>query len=266
MEKSVKSFAVVTGASSGIGYELAKQFAQHNYDLLIAAEDEGIRQAAQALRGLGAEVEAIQVDLRDYDEVDRLWDAITASGRELDAIAINAGVGVGGSFLTTSLEEELAMIDLNVKSVVHLSKHVLADMTARNRGKILYTASVVSEMPAPFQSVYSATKAFVLNFVEGIRSELKDTDITITALLPGATETNFFHRAGLDDTKVGQSKKDDPADVAKDGFEALMNGDDQVIAHSMKSKAMGAMGKVLPDKVNAGAMRGMNEPGSASKH
>lgn len=257
--------AVVTGASSGIGFELAKQFAENGYDLIIAAEDDGISEAAQSLRTYGGQVHDIQVDLREYDGVDTLYQAIKANPQPVDAIAINAGVGVGGSFLDTDLQDELDMINLNVKSVVHLSKHIIGDMAARNSGKVLFTASVVSEAPAPFQAVYSATKAFVLNFAEGIRSELKDTNITITALMPGATETNFFHRAGLDDTKVGQSKKDDPADVARDGFEALMRGEDKVIAHSIKSKAMGVMGKLMPDKMNAAGMRGMNEPGSANK-
>lgn len=260
-----KQFAVVTGASSGIGFELAKQFAENGYDLLIASSSEKIFTAGETLRMLGVNVTEVQADLCEYHGVDKLVQAIQAASQPLDAIAINAGVGVGGAFADTALDDELAMIDLNIKSVVHLAKHVLKDMVARDSGKILFTASVVSEAPAPFQAVYSGTKAFVLNFAEAIRSELRDTNITITALMPGATETNFFHRAGLDDTKVGQSKKDSPADVAKDGFDALMRGDDKVIAHSVKSKLMGVMGKVMPDKANAAAMRGMNEPHSADK-
>lgn len=261
-----KPLAVITGASSGIGYELARQFAQHNYDLIIASEDANIEEAAEFLRGLGSNVQVVQTDLRYYESVEELYMAIQENGQPLDAIAINAGVGVGGPFLDNSLEQELAMIDLNVKSIVHLAKRVIGDMAVRNEGKVLFTASVVSESPAPYQAVYAGTKAFVLNFAEGIRNELKHTNITVTALMPGATETNFFHRAGLDDTKVAQSKKDDPADVAKDGFEALMRGDDKVIAHSMKSKVQGVMGKLMPDKVNAEVLGKMSEPGSASKH
>lgn len=263
MISQTKPLAVITGASSGIGYHLAREFAEHGYDLIIAAENASIEEAGEFLRGMGANVQVVRVDLRNYEEVEQLYAVIQANGNPVDAIAINAGVGVGGSFVDNSLEQELALIDLNVKSVVHLAKRIINDMVMRNKGKVLFTASVVSEAPAPFQAVYSASKAFVLNFAEGIRSELKDTDITITALMPGATETNFFHRAGLDDTKIGQSKKDHAADVAKDGFEALMRGDDKVVAHSLKSKAMGIMGKLLPDKLNAAAMRGMNEPGSA---
>lgn len=265
MATSIRPLAVITGASSGIGYELAKQFAQNGYDLIIAAEDPGLEEAARFLRSYSVEVQDVRVDLRNYDEVEELYAAIQANGSPVDAIAINAGVGIGGAFTETSLQDEFDLIDLNVKSVVHLAKRVIGDMVLQNKGKVLFTASVVSEAPSPFQAVYSASKAFVLNFAGAIRSELKDTGITITALMPGATETNFFHRAGLDDTEIGQSKKDDPADVARDGYEALMRGDDKVIAHSMTSKAMGIMGKLMPDKMNAGMMRGMNEPGSASK-
>lgn len=266
MENIVKPLAVITGASSGIGYELARQFAENDYDLIIASEDGNIEEAGEFLRDLDANVQALQTDLRYYEGVEELYALIQENGQPVDAIAINAGIGVGGPFLDNSLEQEFAMIDLNVKSVVHLAKRVIGDMAVRNEGKVLFTASVVSESPAPYQAVYAGTKAFVLNFAEGIRNELKDTNITVTALLPGATETNFFQRAGLDDTKVAQSKKDDPADVAKDGFKALMRGDDKVIAHSMKSKVQGVMGKLMPDKMNAKVLGEMSKPGSASKH
>jgi short-subunit dehydrogenase len=264
MTTKEKPIAVVTGASSGIGYELARQFAQNGYDLIIAAENGTIEEAGEFLRGLGANVQEVQVDLRDYNELEQLYAVIQANG-PVDAIAINAGVGVGGAFIDTPIEDEFDMIDLNVRSVVHLAKRVIGDMVVRGEGKVLFTASVVSESPSPYQAVYGGTKAFILNFAEGIRAELKDTNITITSLMPGATETNFFHRAGLDDAKVDQSKKDDPADVARDGFEALMRGDDKVIAHSIKSKAHGVMGKLLPDKMNASVIAKMSEPGSATK-
>jgi uncharacterized protein len=257
----VKPMALITGASSGIGYELARQFANHGYDLIIVAEDDSIEEAGEFLRGLGANVQVVQADLRQYDEVERLY-AVVQLNSPIDAAALNAGIGVGGPFIDNALEDELDLIDLNVKSVVHLAKRIVGDMAVRGEGKVLFTASVVSEAPSPFQAVYSASKAFVLNFAEAIRSELKDTNITITALMPGATETNFFKRAGLEDTKIGQAKKDDPADVARDGFEALMSGDDKTIAHSMTSVVQGVMGKLLPDKVNANIMRGMNEPNS----
>ncbi len=208
---------------------------------------------------------AVQENLASRRGVHATYDAIKATGRSVDALALNAGVGLGGPFVETDIEKELNIIELNITSVVHLAKHVLKDMHARNEGKILFTASVVSEMPGPFQAVYAASKAFVLSFAVALRNELKDTNITVTALQPGATETNFFHRAGLDDTKVGQSKKDDPAKVAEQGYKALMNGDENVVAASFKTKMLGIAENILPDSVKAEMHRGMSEPGKGKK-
>ncbi len=261
-----KPFAVVTGASSGIGYELAKQFAQNNFDLLITASSATIEDAAQDIRALGSHVETIQADLATYDGVETLYAKIQSLGRPLDAIAINAGVGVGGDFAReTSLQDELNLINLNVVSSVHLAKRVLPAMIAQDSGGVLFTSSVVALMPGPFEAVYAASKAFIQSFAEALRNELKDTNVTITALQPGPTETNFFHRAGLDDTKVGTSKKDDPADVAKQGFESLMAGKDHVVAGSLKTKVQAAMTNVLPATANAEQHRKMAEPGSGDK-
>lgn len=264
MESSAnKPFAVVTGASSGIGYELAKQFAQNGYDLLVTATGATIKEAAQAFESLGTKVETVEADLATYDGVETLYEKILATGRPVDAIAINAGVGVGGEFTKTDLQAELNLIELNVTSTVHLAKRVVKDMVNRGSGKILFTSSIVSQMPSPFQSVYAASKAFVHSFSEAIRNELKDTGVTVTALMPGATETNFFHRAGLDDTKVGADKKDDPAEVARQGFEALMAEKDSTLASSLKTKVQGAISSLLPDTVTAEMGRKLNEPGSA---
>jgi len=260
-----KPFAVVTGASSGIGFELAKQFAENGFDLLICSESSQIEKAASELRGLTSKVDTIQADLATYDGVEQLYRAIQASGRTLDAIAINAGVGVSGEFASNDLEAELNMIRLNVISPVHLAKRVLQDMRSRGEGRILFTSSIAGTMPAPFEAVYGATKAFLSSFAQAIRNELKDTGVTITALMPGATETNFFHRAGADDTKLGASEKDDPAQVAKDGYEALMAGKDHVVAGSFKNKAMAAAGHGLPDPMVAEMHRKQSEPGSAKK-
>jgi len=199
------------------------------------------------------------------DGVETLYNRIQATNRPVDAIAINASVGVGGDFAReTDLKDELNLINLNVVSSVHLAKRVVKDMVARGEGRILFTASIVSQMPSPFQAVYAASKAFVHSFSEAIRNELKDTGVTVTALMPGATETNFFHRAGLDDTKVGADQKDDPALVAKQGFEALMAGKDSILAESLKTKVQGAVSKVLPDTATAELNRKLNEPGSAN--
>ena len=258
---SDKPFAVVTGGSSGIGLELAKQFAQNGFDLLIAAEPSGLEQAAQEIQATGANVQTLPVDLATYDGVETLYSRIQSGGRPVDAIAINAGVGVGGDFThETSLQEELNLINLNVVSTVHLAKRVIQDMAARGQGKVLFTASIAAIMPTPFEAVYGASKAFILSFSESLRNELKDSGVTVTALMPGPTETNFFHRADMDDTKVGQDKKDDPADVARQGFEALMAGEDKIIAGSLKTKVMGQMSRITPDGIAAEQHRKLAEP------
>ncbi len=263
---STRPLAVVTGASNGIGYELAKQFAQNGFDLLVTATGPSINEAAQAFEGLGAKVETVQTDLATYDGVETLYNKIKATGRPVEAIAINAGVGVGGDFAReTDLKDELNLINLNVVSSVHLAKRVVKDMVERGNGRILFTSSIAALMPGPFEAVYAASKAFVHSFSEGLRNELKDTGVTVTALMPGPTDTNFFHRADMDDTKVGASKKDDPALVAKQGFDALMAGKDDIIAGSLKTKLQGMVSKVLPETVNAELHRQISEPGSDNK-
>ncbi|HEX8629208.1 MAG TPA: SDR family NAD(P)-dependent oxidoreductase [Catenuloplanes sp.] len=259
-----RSLAVVTGASSGIGHELAKQFAGNGFDVVIAAEDAGITTAAADLEALGATVHPVRVDLAGYDGVEQLYAAVTALGRPVDAVAINAGVGVGGDFAReTDLRAELNLINLNVTSAVHLAKRLLPDMVSRGAGRVLFTSSIAATMPGPFEAVYAASKAFLLSFSEAIRNELKDTGVTVTALLPGPTETHFFHRAGMDDTRVGAStSKDDAAAVAAQGFKAMMSGDDSVVAASMSLKAQAVANKVLPEKVKAAAHRRLAEPRS----
>jgi short-subunit dehydrogenase len=261
---SNRSLALVTGASNGIGLELAKQFAQNGYDLVIAAEDAGIENAAQQLEQFGVSVRAIQADLATFDGVENVY-AAAAAGGPIDAVAINAGVGVNGPFRETSLRDELRMIDLNVTSSVHLAKRAVQDMTARGRGGILFTSSIAALMPSPFEAVYGATKSFLYSFSEALRNELKDTGVNVTAILPGPTDTNFFHRAGMDDTKAGTDKKDDPALVARQGFEALIAGKDHAVVGSLKTKAQAAVISQLPQTVKGEIHRGMAEPGSAKK-
>ncbi len=265
MATSSRQFAVVTGASSGIGYELAKQFAEKGFDLLVVSGSDRINTATRDFETLGVGVEAVEADLATHEGVHKLLSAIQSSGRPVDAAAINAGVGVSGRFVETDLREELAMIALNVTSTVHLAKYLVKDMVARGSGRILFTASIAGAMPAPYETVYGATKAFVRSFSQGLREELKETGVSVTALMPGATETDFFHRAGADDTKLGASEKDDPAEVAKQGFEALMAGKDHVVAGSFKNKLQAAAGYALPDPLVAKAHAAMAEPGSANK-
>lgn len=260
---STRPFAVVTGASSGIGLELAKQFAQNGFDLLIAAEGSGINDAARQLETLGAQVEPVQVNLAEHEGTHQLLAAIENAGRPVDAVAINAGVGVSGRFIETDLAAEMNMVRLNVMSVLHLTKYMAKEMAARGSGRILITSSIAGTMPTPYEAVYGATKAFDRSLSQSIREELKDTGVTVTTLMPGATDTNFFHRAGADDTKLGAGEKDDPAEVAKEGFEALMAGKDHVVAGSLKNKFQAAAGYALPDPLVAKAHAGMAAPGSA---
>ncbi|MET0414907.1 MAG: SDR family NAD(P)-dependent oxidoreductase [Actinoplanes sp.] len=262
---STNQFAVVTGASSGIGYELARQFAEHGYDLLVAAEDDGIDEAATGLRRDGVnQVTAVQVDLAQAEGVQRLAAAIEETGRPVDALVLNAGRGIGGDFVReTPLADELNVIDVNVTSTVHLAKLVLPGMVARNSGGVLFTSSIAATMPGAYQAVYNASKSFVQSFAEALREELKDTEISVTALMPGPTDTNFFERADMQDTRVGAGSKDDPAVVAKQGFEALMKDKAKVVAGSPKTKAQGVANKVLPDSAKAKMHRQMAEPGSA---
>jgi uncharacterized protein len=255
-------FAVVTGASSGIGYELARVFAENGYDLLVNSGSERIDDAARRLQEAGADVQSVEADLATYEGVEKLWREIEATGRPVDAIAINAGVGVGGDFAReTNLEDELRLIELNVTSTVHLAKRVLRSMLARREGKVLFTSSIAGTMPTPLEAVYGASKAFVLSFAQSLRNELKDTGITITALQPGPTDTEFFHRAGMDNTEVGSEGKytNDPADVARQGYDALMAGKDHVYSSSLKTKVQGELGKFMPESVKAEQHRKMAE-------
>jgi short-subunit dehydrogenase len=260
-----RKLAVVTGASSGIGFELAKQCVANDFDLVICAEDEGIHQAAVHLGAAGTSIVPVRADLATYEGVEMLVQAIRGMARPVDALLMNAGVGVGGGFLLTDLEEELRMIALNCTSLVHLGKRVIPGMVSRGEGRILITASIASTTPMPFLAVYGATKAFDMSFAEALRNELKDTGVTVTALQPGATDTEFFARAHMENTKVAQSKKDDPAEVAKTGFEAMMAGKDSVIAASLKSKLMGLAHEVLPETLKANAQAKENRPGTGRK-
>jgi len=261
-----RKFAVVTGASSGIGLELAKVFAEEGFDLLIAAEDGELTDAQEGLKATSAEVLAHRVDLGTEAGVIELYRHILNAGRPVDALALNAGIGAGGAFATeTELADELKLIDLNVRGTVHLCKLVVADMVERDEGRILFTSSIAATMPGPFQAVYNASKSFVQSFALAIRNELKDTGITVTSLMPGATETEFFERAEMEDTEVGAGEKDDPAEVARQGFEALMGGRDKVVAGAFKNRVQVAAGRVLPDNVKAEKHREMAEPGSADE-
>ena len=256
--------AVVTGASSGIGLELAKQFSANGFDLIVAAEDADIVTVADGLRSSGGEVEAVQVDLATDDGVDALFARITAAGRPVDAIALNAGIGAGGAFTTdTALADELRIVDLNVRSTVHLAKHVVPGMVERGEGRVLFTSSLAAGLPGSFHAVYNASKSFVQSFALGLREELADTGVTVTTLMPGPTETEFFERADMMDTRVGQDdSKDDAALVAEQGFEALMAGKERAVAGSLSTRLQTRGSRFIPDRIKAKMHRGLAEPKS----
>jgi short-subunit dehydrogenase len=260
-----RPFALVTGASSGIGLALAGELAQRGYDLMICSAGGRLGDAAQQLRTSGTEVNEVTANLGTAEGVQKLWEQVASTGRELDIACINAGVGVGGLFSETSLEKELEMVNLNCTGVVHLAKHVVKHMTAKSSGRILFTASIAGEMVAPREAVYAATKAFDLSLAHSIRYELRDTGVSVTALQPGPTDTDFFHRAGMDDTQVGSEgkKESSPESVAKQGIDALLQGKDHVYAASIKTKIEGMVANVVPGDMKGAMHEKMAKPKTA---
>lgn len=248
-----KPLALVTGASSGIGYELARVFAENGYDLIIAsANAEKLTDAAESLALLDSQplVEIVPVDLSTADGVRKLYESVQLLGRPVDLLAANAGVGVSGDFDATSLDAELALINLNVTSQVHLIKLIVRDMVGRGSGDILITSSIAGTMPGPHYAVYAASKAFLRFFGQGIRAELKDAGVNVTVLMPGPTDTEFFERADMVDTKAGQGEKQDPAEVAEAAFQALREGFDHIIP-GLKNKLQAGVARLMSEEVRA---------------
>jgi short-subunit dehydrogenase len=255
-------FAIVTGASSGIGYELARCCAEAQFDLLIAADDPRIADVARELQGYGVDVKSIEVDLATIDGVDQLCRA--AQDRPVDALLANAGHGLGKGFLDQDFNEAKHVLDTNVTGTIYLVHRIGNQMRTRGTGKILITGSIAGFEPGAFQAVYNGTKAFIDSFAAALNNEIKETGVTVTCLMPGVTDTEFFERADLLDTKVGQSEKADPADVARAGFEAMMNGDDAVI-YGWKNKLQVAAGRMMTSSRLAEQHRKLAEPGSGKK-
>jgi short-subunit dehydrogenase len=262
MSQSLRPLAVVTGASSGIGYELARLAAQDGYDLVVAADRPEIVEAAQAFQQLGVRVDHLQVDLAEKEGVDRLIELV--GDRPVDALLANAGHGQGHAFLDEPFDKQLHVVNTNVTGTTYLVHRLGRRMRERGQGRILFTGSIAGLMPGAFQAVYNGTKAFIDSFAWALRNELKDSGVTVTCLMPGATDTHFFERAEMEDTKVGQGKKDDPADVAKTGWDAMLKGEGDVI-HGLKNKLQGAAAAVTPESMLAEQHRKMAEPGSGQE-
>jgi len=251
--------AMITGASTGIGYELGILCANKGFDLIVVADEPRIEEAAKQFQNYGVEVHAVQADLATREGVDKFYEA--AQGRQVDALLANAGHGLGGSFLEQDFDDVKHVIDTNVTGTLYLIQKVGRDMQARGEGRILITGSIAGYTPGTYNAVYNASKAFIDSFSFALRAELKDSGVTVTCLMPGATETEFFERAGMEDTEVGQSKKDDPVDVAKVGYEAMMKGEGDVVS-GFKNKVMTTVASVTPSGVLAAQHGKKAKPGS----
>ena len=262
-QENGNSWALVTGASDGIGYELAKLFAQDGYNIVAVArtEDDLQKVATEFTQQHGVKVEVISKDLFGENSAKELYDEVKSRGIEVEVLVNDAGQGVYGLFADQDIERQIKIIHLNVVSLTRLTYYFLKDMLARNSGKILQLASIASETPGPYQAVYHATKAYVLSFTEALISEVKDTAVTLTALQPGATNTDFFNKADMQDSKAVQdkSKLSNPADVARDGYKALFKGDDKVVSGT-KNKIQTAMGNLMPNTVLADQVKKQQEP------
>lgn len=255
-------FAIITGASTGIGFELAHLAADDGYDLLIVADEPLVESAAADIRAKGVEVRAIEADLSTIDGVDALLAA--AEGRRVDVLCANAGRGLGHAFLDQSPADWRRVVDTNITGTLYLVQKVLARMVAAGEGRLMLTGSIAGFMPGTYQAVYNGTKAFIDSFADGLRAELQNEGhdrITVTNLMPGATETEFFDRAGMEDTSVGTARKDDPAKVARDGWTHMMNGGGDIVA-GWKNKLQAAAAHILPAAATAALHKGMAEPGS----
>lgn len=259
-----RPLAVVTGATAGIGHELARIFARNGYDVVVSAEDERVDGTASELqREFGVTGYGVRSDLATFDGREQLVERVAGLGRPVDALALNAGVGVTGDLVReTELRDHLRLIDLNVGSTVHLARRFAPAMVARKQGRILITSSVAVSTPVPYQSTYAASKAFVHSFSHALRTELADDGVTVTALQPGGTDTEFWERSGAEDTKMGQSDMSDPADVAQAGYDAMMRGDDHVIAGKLVHKLAEKAAALLPDKLTSKLTGTATKPGS----
>jgi short-subunit dehydrogenase len=256
---SITKLAVVTGASTGIGYELAKACARDGFDLIIVADEPRIHQVAEELRRLGNRVEAVQTDLAQPSGVDEVVAAV--DGRPVSALLANAAIGRGDAFLSQDFGSVRRVVATNITETLYLIHRIGGEMQRRAQGRILITGSIAGYLPGPFNAVYNASKSFIDSFAWALRNELQDSGVTVTCLMPGATQTNFFARAGLLHTKLGQQEKDDAADVAEAGFNAMMAGRGDIVT-GWHNKIMSAFANIVPASILAERHRKMAEPSS----
>lgn len=249
---STRPLAIITGASNGIGYQLGLQLAQHGHDLVATGRSGKIFEAAEDFKRYGVDVVPVQADLSQYEEVERFWKESSALGRPIAVAVINAGIGIGGApFWGTELDEELKLIDVNVTSVVHLAKRIVTHMQANHSGRILFTSSISATQPTPYETVYGPSRAFVFSFAESLREELRTEGVSVTALLPGATDSDFHARAGMGNTNIGRMKKNDRVLVARQGYEAMMKGKDHVVGGDWATKRAGFFNRFLTETYKA---------------
>lgn len=262
---NIEKYALITGATSGIGYELAKLFAKDKYNLVIVARDQsGLETSAEEFKKEGIKVVTLSKDLFLPQAASEVYEEVKNKGITIDVLVNDAGQGQFGKFVDNNLKDELDIIQLNISSLVALTKYYIKDMAQRGEGKILNLSSIAGKVPGPYQAVYHGTKAFVQFFTEAVRSEMKDTGVSLTALLPGATDTDFFHKADMESSKILDSDLADPAKAAKDGYDALMSGEAMAIS-GMKNKAQVAMGNMMPDNKAADMMKKQQKPKEKEK-
>ena len=265
-QSTQRPLALITGASSGIGLEMAKELKSRGYDLVITGSSERVDQAADELAAIdpGATdlIEAVRADLTEYQGVEEVWAAVSALDRILDVAVLNAGMGIGGAaFKDTDLDDELRMIDLNVTSQVHLAKRVVQHMSANGGGRILFTSSVSATTPTPYEPVYGPTRSFIYSFANGLREELRGSGVSVTSLLPGATDSEFHSRAGMGNTHFGDNSwKNSRVDVARQGIEAMLKGHRFVIGGNKATKRAGLVNKFLPESLKSYRQGRMAKP------
>jgi len=258
-----RPLALVTGATSGIGLELARQLAERGHDVVVAARSDRVDDP-ELLGDHGKPVLAVQADLATHVGVENLAEQVRSLGRPLDVLAINAGMALGHRFVDRPVEEHLELVDLNVRGSVHLAGLLLPHMAAQGRGHVLITSSIAAVSPGPYQATYNASKAFMLMFAEALREEMKDSGLTVMALMPGPTETEIFEKGDMDDTRLGQTSKDDPSEVAREALDALFAGKDQVVTGSIRNTVGALISKVVPERVSAVVHSKITEPGSGT--